>query len=168
MMRMCHRNMHRDAHGSEAEPCARASNGWKGGRYCGCGVLLCRNAFQNHFRPRMIHRHRTGLDCFGVSKANLMVPANMWRTAISIGVHYVKNFDAPGSICDSLHGNSHEEPQLEDHARVGVGPHPIVCRTITEAALAVLDVLSSMFDVALIALCIAHVLHASVSRVIDV
>ena len=62
---------------------------------------------------------------------------------------------------------------MEDHARVGVGPHPMVCRTITEAALAVLDVLFSIFDVAIIALdiYIAHVLHApgpSVSRVFDV
>jgi hypothetical protein len=99
-----------------------------------------------------------------------MEPANIWSTAI--GIHYVKNFDAQGSICDSLHGNSHEEPELEDHARVGVGPHPLVCRTITEAALAVLDVLFSIFDVALIALDIAHVLQApvcsAVSRVIDV
>jgi hypothetical protein len=47
----------------------------------------------------------------------------------------------------------------------------MVCPTITEAALAVLDVLSSIFDVALIALDIDHVLHApgpSVSRVLDV
>jgi hypothetical protein len=98
-----------------------------------------------------------------------MEPANKWRTAI--GIHYLKNFDARGSFCDNLHGNSHEEPELEDHARVGVGPHPIVW-TITEAALAVLDVLFSIFDVALIALDIAHVLQApvcsAVSRVIDV
>jgi hypothetical protein len=90
----------------------------EGGRYCGLEVFLCRNAFQNLFRLLRIHRPRTLLDCFGHLKAPLMEPANKWNTAI--GMHF-KNFDAPGSLCDSLHGNSHEEPELRGHARVGWG-----------------------------------------------
>ena len=96
-----HRNMHAPRHASE--PCAWASNGWKGGRYCGCGVLLCRNEFQDLFRPRTIHRHRKGSACFGVSKAILTEPALLWNTAI---VLEFTNFDARGSCCDNLHGNS--------------------------------------------------------------
>jgi hypothetical protein len=96
-----HRNMNAPRHA--AEPCAWASNGWKGGRYCGCGVLLCRNAFENPFRLLRIHRHRKGSDGFGVSKATLTAPALLWSTAIA---KKFTNFDARGSYCDNLHGNS--------------------------------------------------------------
>ena len=119
-----HRNMHAPRHASE--PCAWALKGWKGGRYCGCCGLLCRNAFQDLFRLLRIHQHCTGSACFGGNKAKLTEPELLWICAI---FKKLTNFDAPGSCCDNLHGKYlvGQPEETEGHARVG--PHLVVATT---------------------------------------